>query len=231
MVIWLTPLPLKCQRGLWMPLSMGPCSLGHSSFRTVQCWEEKSFTFRTSYNSSKPSVPCRQYYYSSHCASIPNVLSKKLQQLKLKILQKNLPNRCFMWAGQGKILILEKRIHFFLWSLALSVPIYRKFKSNDDKWQSLKRWTCMIFLSGSMFQTSLFSPVWLKISKNWYTKNQRSKKKWIRFYIGKIYPCSAPVIRVVLLDKTSGLCNPFCPLVHVKCQSLFVYLSTYKTFS
>ena len=63
--------------------------------------------------SSKPSVPCRQYYYSSHCASIPNVLSKKLQQLKLKILQKNLPNRCFMWAGQGKILILEKRIHFF----------------------------------------------------------------------------------------------------------------------
>ena len=76
--------------------SMGPCSLGHSSFRTVQCWEEKSFTFRTSYNSSKPSVPCRQYYYSSHCASIPNVLSKKLQQLKLKILQKNQPNRCYI---------------------------------------------------------------------------------------------------------------------------------------
>ena len=76
---------------------------------------------------------------------------------------------------------------FFLWSLALSVPIRRNFQSNRVKWQSTLSKKCLfntyyinIFLS--KFETSPFTSIWLEISTNWYTKSQGPNKKIYPFY-------------------------------------------------
>ena len=50
-----------------------------------------------------------------------------------------LPLLRVVMAGQGLIILpLEKRIHFFLRSLTLSVLIYRHFQSNRDNWRCIQ---------------------------------------------------------------------------------------------
>ena len=63
-----------------------------------------------------------------------------------------------------------------------------------------------------MFETSPFSSIWLEIFINWHTKTQGP------FFNGGGFIAVLPtplVIRVILLHKTSGLCNPFYPVLDV----------------
>ena len=73
------------------------------------------------------------------CFKIHTVGEKRIEQniiygVKLPLLQA-------VCAGQGGVDPPPRKMNtFFLGSLALSVPIYRNFQSNDAKWRSLKLW-------------------------------------------------------------------------------------------
>ena len=68
----------------------------------------------------------------------------------------------------------------------------------------------------SKFETTPFTPIWLEISINWYTKSQGPKKKCTHgthFKKERIHSCPLTLlaIRVVLLHTLYGVLNPLIP--------------------